>query len=244
MGRPRINKHLGFIHAVHSNNVELARDCLQQAWPRPNINEKDIGGMTPLFIAVYHNCMGMAELLLMSKADISIPTNGGLTPLMWSVQQGNLNMAMLLLESGANPDTIINEGVLHDGIVVPSVGNTCLMVAALGGFVGIVRQLILHNTDVFVKNRYGATAYMMAESLYKDQVRTLEQDNNRRAIIWMIWNEITRRNEITRQNEITQHATLDPGHNEVVFHPQDNDTDSDDDENNEPIGPSHERSFI
>jgi len=69
-----------------------------------NPNEAGANGDTPLIIAARIGSVGIAEQLLVRKADIDKENDRGETPLIVAVQARQVPMVKLLLDHGANPD--------------------------------------------------------------------------------------------------------------------------------------------
>jgi ankyrin repeat protein len=75
-----------------------------------NVNSKDGGGATPLWIAVNKNYPSVIEVLLANKADVNVPDNSGNTPLLTAAGHGQVKIAQTLLAAGADPNMETNQG--------------------------------------------------------------------------------------------------------------------------------------
>ncbi len=113
-------------------------------------------GWTIWYAAITGNgsCRGehlkIAELLLVSDADVNIKNNSGETALMVAVKEGNLEMVEFLLEK----DAAIGE---RDWL-----GYTALMFAAEKGHLKIAELLLENGADVNERNNEGETALVVA----------------------------------------------------------------------------------
>jgi ankyrin repeat protein len=105
------------------------------------IEQRDLQGSTPLFLAVERNRSKMVALLLESGAKPDVPGRSGVSPLAAAAFNGSDAIVDLLLREGA--------GVNAEDVT----GKTAIAYAAARGFSGIVEQLLGAGVDI--NRRYG-----------------------------------------------------------------------------------------
>ena len=90
--------------ASHKNTIQIAKILLTQ---KTDINQKDILGMTPLFLAILNDQYSLTELFLDYDANTNIPEHThNLTPLHLAVITHNPALVLALLQKNANPAAI------------------------------------------------------------------------------------------------------------------------------------------
>jgi ankyrin repeat protein len=115
-----------------------------------DVNAPQVGGMTALHWAVYHDDLAAATLLVKSGANAKAANRYGVTPLSLACTNGNTEIVELLLKAGADPNTALRGG------------ETALMTAARTGRPGPVKALLARGAGVNDKDRKGQTALMWA----------------------------------------------------------------------------------
>lgn len=131
------------------------------------VNSKDIGGRTPLSLAVSsnrgrtplswavcgYNDWAIAKLLLDSGADVNADGNSGRTPLSWAAAKGNFSVTRVLLDS---ENININ---LKD--IKPRWSP--LFMATVKGHMVVVRQLLeIGRADINARDNWGRTCLSLA----------------------------------------------------------------------------------
>lgn len=76
----------------------------------PDIDKKDMSGMTPLMHAAFHGDIELMKSLLAKGAQIEAQDRYGSTPLMWGAFFGHTQAVSLLLKHGACMDRRNAEG--------------------------------------------------------------------------------------------------------------------------------------
>jgi hypothetical protein len=71
---------------------------------RPDLNQFDEYGFTPLIEAAIANNVEIAEMLIQYGADVNLQDTTGGTALHWAAENNNLQLCQLLLEHRANPN--------------------------------------------------------------------------------------------------------------------------------------------
>jgi ankyrin repeat protein len=135
---PNLNDKV--ISAVKANDVEAVRTLLQQGAPvdARESGEGSDAGYTALLYAVEHRFLPLAQLLLRSGADPTLPAGPqNVFPLLKAARAGERDMLVLLLDYRAN----INQKRPGDGI-------DALAVACLEGQLTSVDLLVARNAAV------------------------------------------------------------------------------------------------
>jgi ankyrin repeat protein len=135
--------------AAMQKNVGAVRELLRQG---ADVNAAQGDGMTALHWAASHGNAELAEMLLVSGANVRALTRiNSYTPLFFAAREGNPGVVTALLKAGADPKA------------VSSTGSTPLMLAASSGNVDVVRALLDAGADIDAKeNARGQTALMFA----------------------------------------------------------------------------------
>jgi ankyrin repeat protein len=159
-----------------------------------SLNWADKDGFTALHIAVHHQLLDVAALLLAAKADPNASAHGagGRTPLLMlaiefpvysyspaRAQQLRrkdcpLDIAKLLLEARADPNEVRKApaGQHRDH----TDGDTALMCAASTGHAELVKQLLSAKADPSIERGDGATALELAETALNPHLEAVHQD--------------------------------------------------------------------
>ncbi len=118
---------------------------------RPDPNQAEADGTTPLHWAVHHDDAELVTRLLAAGAEVAATNDYGATPMSEAAVGANPAVLAALLDAGADPDS-------------PNVdGQTALMVVARGGNTAAARVLLEHGADVNAREqRKGQTALMWA----------------------------------------------------------------------------------
>ena len=78
--------------------------------PLRDVNQKGIGGSTPLYIAAIWGDLEAARLLIEAGADVNARNEDGETALHWAASEGDRALAQLLIDRGASLDERDDEG--------------------------------------------------------------------------------------------------------------------------------------
>jgi len=126
----------------------------------------DINGMTPLNTAARYGHKEVAELLLVSKADVNTRDKSGKTPLEWASTEDHLDVVKLLLANNAKVNA-----------TEPS-GMTALFYTARNGHKEVAELLLANKADVNATNIIGGTPLHWAASFGDIAVVELLLKNN------------------------------------------------------------------
>jgi ankyrin repeat protein len=113
-------------------------------------SNKNVGGATPLGIAVSRGHKDIVELLIAKGAQLNLKDKRGNTPLLRAMSAGQQDIIKLLLTKGAS---------VHEK---DSMGSTPLLLAALNGQKDLVELFISHGANVNAKNSIGGTPVSVA----------------------------------------------------------------------------------
>ncbi|XP_040212494.1 ankyrin repeat and SAM domain-containing protein 3 isoform X2 [Rana temporaria] len=149
-----------------------------------DLNQKNLGGWTPLMYAAYIGHDAVASLLLEAGVDVNCRTSSGQTPLMLAASCGNERVASFLIQHKAELEARDARGwtalfhctsaghqrmlrsLLENGANAdfkePVYGFTPLMEAAASGHEIIVQHLLNHGVKVMEADHNGDTARMLA----------------------------------------------------------------------------------
>jgi ankyrin repeat protein len=119
-----------------------------------NPSGRDYWGDSPLMVAVRHDNIELAQLLLDAGADTEAVWRGS-TPLVLAANKGNLMLTRMLLRAGANPDRKNTEG------------DTPLHAAIRKGHADIVSVLAASRPDFRRYDRDGRTPLGLVATLGK-----------------------------------------------------------------------------
>ncbi|KAM9305854.1 ankyrin repeat and SAM domain-containing protein 3 [Gastrophryne carolinensis] len=168
--------------AASIGQYEVVQRCVQRR--DVDLNQKNLGGWTPLMYASYIGHDAVVSLLLEAGVDVNCRTPNGLTPLMLAASCGNESVAYFLIQQGAETEARDARGwtalfhctsaghqrmlrfLLENGANAdakePVYGFTPLMEAAASGHEIIVQHLLNHGVKVMETDRNGDTARMLA----------------------------------------------------------------------------------
>ena len=110
-----------------------------------DVNEKGVGGWTPLIIAASLNRLEGVQLLLDNGADVDIGGFDHRTALHWASERGHEKVVQLLVKHQA-------------GVNLGAHTWTAGLLAAQGGHVGVLHILIENGANVNAKDYHGRTA--------------------------------------------------------------------------------------
>ena len=117
----------------------------------PPKNPKDIGGVTPLFLAAQSGWLEGARFLVLHEADVDQAlVNTKETPLYVASQNGHADLVRFLVDSLANVDQETTDGA------------TPTFIASQMGHYGIVDMLLQANSRIDTPNWMGGTALFIA----------------------------------------------------------------------------------
>eukprot|EP00794_Sanderia_malayensis_P016587 gene16587-18275_t len=126
--------------------------------------QADDDGDTALHYAAIGSSLELVKLLIRNKAALDLQNKKGLTALHIAVWKGGVEIVRTLADSSADVNTQDKEGdtPLHDAIAKDRTdlgncqlelktckGHTAIMVAAMEGYIGIMKLLISHGANIF-----------------------------------------------------------------------------------------------
>jgi ankyrin repeat protein len=77
--------------------------------PLHDVNQRGIGGSTPLYVAAVWGDLEAARLLIEAGADVNAHNEDGETALHWAASEGDRALAILLIERGASLTELSDE---------------------------------------------------------------------------------------------------------------------------------------
>nr|DBA19357.1 TPA: hypothetical protein GDO54_015208 [Pyxicephalus adspersus] len=168
--------------AASIGQYEVVQRCVRRK--DVDLNQKNLGGWTPLMYASYIGHDAVVSLLLEAKVDVNCRTPIGQTPLMLAASCGNERVAYFLIQQGAEIEARDARGwtalfhctsaghqrmlrfLLENGanadVKEPVYGFTPLMEAAASGHEIIVQHLLNHGVKLMEVDHNGDTARMLA----------------------------------------------------------------------------------
>lgn len=141
-------------------------DELKRRLTKDNVNVRDeTVGDTLLLDAATRSNANAVRLLLSLGADVDSVSSEGNTPLIVAASRYNYDITKLLLEAGANPNLRGNKGMtaLRWAVTNPS------------GDFRLVRLLLQHGADPWIKNATGGDAVNYAEVVFPDLAEELKR---------------------------------------------------------------------
>ena len=78
--------------------------------PLRDVNQRGIGGSTPLYVAAIWGDLEAVRLLIEAGANVNARNEDGETALHWAASDGNRELAVLLIERGASRSELTDEG--------------------------------------------------------------------------------------------------------------------------------------
>lgn len=151
--------------ALNNGYDEIASTLIEHG---ADLNSKDYLGRTPLFIAMMRDNWSMASKMVEAGADVTERTDIGTTYLMLAIGKGNDDFATRLLERGVDVNAVRTENTQ----------TTALGLAAAEGNLNMVRELLSHGADPYLKDGNGTTPMDLAAS---EAVREAMQKTGRVA---------------------------------------------------------------
>lgn len=168
--------------AASLGQYEVVQNCVCRR--DVDLNQKNLGGWTPLMYASYIGHDSVVSLLLEAGVDVNCRTPSGQTPLMLAASCGNERVAYFLIQHGAEMEardargwtalfhctsaghqrmlrSLLENGANAD-VKEPVYGFTPLMEAAASGHEIIVQHLLNHGVKVMETDHNGDTARMLA----------------------------------------------------------------------------------
>ncbi len=133
--------------AISDDDVDAVRELISQG---EDVNGKDEGKVTPLFLAVHQGDIEIVKMLLDAGAKVNVRDDEKQTPLMRLDDDATSEIIELLLRHGAKVN-LTDEN-----------NNTALILAAQRAKPEIFKALIDAGADVNVVNKDGQTALMNA----------------------------------------------------------------------------------
>ena len=153
-------------------------------------------GMTPFYIASYHNDLEMVKFLLSKGADPNVGCKiDNVTPILIASVKGHIGVVELLLKEGVDANVACNNGItplyrasqlghtkivellLEEGVdanVACNNRTNPLFVASTNGHIGVVKLLLEKGVDPNVVNENGMTPlYMVTQAGYTKLVEIL-----------------------------------------------------------------------
>lgn len=102
-----MSTHSGqLLQAVTSNDFNLVKRLLTQSYP--TIDEQNEKSETPLLIAVHHNKIELAKLLIDHGANINQQDQIQDSPYLYAAAQGKTEILTYMLEKSEPDQTVVN----------------------------------------------------------------------------------------------------------------------------------------
>lgn len=137
------------IQAAYDGSLPVVEKLVKNGASVNVANKQD---RTPLIVAAFKGHASIVEYLQGKGADINAQDGGGYSALMYACKRSFNEIGEFLIEKGAD----INARSKKKGV-------TALMIAAALGNVKMVNQLLEHGADKSIKDRFGATAEVIAK---------------------------------------------------------------------------------
>lgn len=155
------------LQAVSAEDLNLVQTLLNQSTAM--IDEQNEKGESPLLIAVHHNMIDIAKILIDHGANINLQDHIQDSPYLYAGAQGKTEILAYMLENSEPDQSIVNR-----------FGGNALIPAAEKGHLANVKLLLTDGrVDIDHQNHYGYTALIEAVALrdgskiYQDIVREL-----------------------------------------------------------------------
>lgn len=155
------------LQAVSAEDLNLVQTLLDQSTAM--IDEQNEKGESPLLIAVHHNMIDIAKILVDHGANINLQDHIQYSPYLYAGAQGKTEILTYMLENSEPDQSIVNR-----------FGGNALIPAAEKGHLANVKLLLTDGrVDIDHQNHYGYTALIEAVALrdgskiYQDIVREL-----------------------------------------------------------------------
>lgn len=155
------------LQAVSAEDLNLVQMLLDQSTAM--IDEQNEKGESPLLIAVHHNMIDIAKILIDHGANINLQDHIQDSPYLYAGAQGKTEILTYMLENSEPDQSIVNR-----------FGGNALIPAAEKGHLANVKLLLTDGrVDIDHQNHYGYTALIEAVALrdgskiYQDIVREL-----------------------------------------------------------------------
>lgn len=155
------------LQAVSAEDLNLVQTLLDQSTAM--IDEQNEKGESPLLIAVHHNMIDIAKILVDHGANINLQDHIQDNPYLYAGAQGKTEILAYMLENSEPDQSIVNR-----------FGGNALIPAAEKGHLANVKLLLTDGrVDIDHQNHYGYTALIEAVALrdgskiYQDIVREL-----------------------------------------------------------------------
>ena len=132
-------------------NIEAVKNILAEG-QHGLVNESNIFGLTPLYIASSKGNLEIAKVLTASGALVNQATKDGETPLYIASSKGHLEMVKVLIAS---------RGVVDQG---DKYGRTPLYIASREGHLEIFKTLVANKANFLYKNKRGLTPLDVAKT--------------------------------------------------------------------------------
>lgn len=137
------------IQSAYAGDLAVVQKLVKNGTP---VNITGDEHRTPLILAAYNGHTTVVEFLLGAGAEINAQDGGGYTALMYACKRSFDETAQFLLKNGAD----VNLRSKKKGV-------TALMIAAALGNVKMVSELLDQGANTDIKDRFGATAAVLAK---------------------------------------------------------------------------------
>ncbi|XP_064390639.1 uncharacterized protein LOC135338431 isoform X3 [Halichondria panicea] len=119
-----------------------------------DVDSRERNGVTPLMAHTEKGGKELMQELIRLRANVDLQDNEGLTALMIAAREGNAVLVQILIGASAILDFKEKER-----------GHTALMLATIGMFLRVVKELVLAKADINTRSRDGRTALDIAKEL-------------------------------------------------------------------------------
>ena len=143
--KPRLDNQKSKISLHQAVSKGNEKCILQYIENGSDLNMKDHKGLTPLLLALKHNQLEIAKILIKHGADIELANKEGRTPLHFAIELGSIELTKVILEKNADINSATKEGI------------TPLHLAIELGSMELSKAILERNANINAKDKKGMT---------------------------------------------------------------------------------------
>ncbi|GFT92067.1 ankyrin repeat domain-containing protein 29 [Nephila pilipes] len=142
------NGHASIIQFLISRGADINKQ--RRIPPKTPDSPPATNGTTPLFVACQYGHTGLVKKMVEWGADVNLNRDDGCSPLLKASHKGFTNIVKFLLSKGAFSGLLTN-------------GEAPLHAAAYYGHLTVLKALVEHGVDVYLRDQNGLTALAKAQ---------------------------------------------------------------------------------